>query len=182
MSFAPFGGALASALLVATSALAQAPHQHGRSTVNIAVEQARVTIELHAPGADIVGFERAPQTDTERQTLARAIDSLQRPLALVGLPASARCTVEDAVVAAAGMNEGAVPGTHAEFEAAWMLRCADTAALRTFDFAPLFARFAAAEELDVTVVTARGPSTYEVDRNRPVVDRGNTVWRWLTGR
>lgn len=182
MSFARPGGALMAALLAPAPAMAQAPHQHGHGTVNIAIERDRVVIELHAPGADIVGFERAPQTDTERQTLARAIEALERPLTLLELSASARCTVDEAVVAAEGMNEGAVPGAHAEFEAAWMLRCADTGALRTFDFAPLFARFAAAEEFDVTVVTARGPSAYEVDRDQPTVDRGGTFWRWITGR
>jgi len=182
MSFARPGGALVAALLAAAPAMAQAPHQHGHGTVNIAIERDRVVIELHAPGADIVGFERAPQNDTEKQALARAIEALQRPLTLVDLPAAARCAVDEAVVAAEGMNDGAPEGAHAEFEAAWMLRCADTGALRTFDFAPLFARFARVEEFDVTVVTARGPSTYEVDRDHPTVDRGGTFWRWMTGR
>lgn len=175
-------GAAAAACLIAGAAAAQAPHQHGHGTVNIAFEQDRVAIELHAPGADIVGFERPPQSDAERGTLARAIASLHEPFALLGLPAAAACRVEDTVVAAEGMNEGAAAGVHTEFEAAWMLRCQEPAAVRTIDFRPLFARFAGAEELDVTIVTARGPTVYEVDREQPVIDRGNSFWRWLTGR
>ena len=160
----------------------QAPHQHGRGTVNIAFEQDRLEIELHAPGADIVGFERLAQTDAERQTLSLAIAALKQPLTLLTLPSVAGCRVQETVVTAEGMEEGGPAGAHTEFEAAWMLRCDDVTALRTFDFKPLFARFAGAEELDVTVVTARGPSTYEVTRESPTVDRGNSLWRWLTGR
>lgn len=182
MDLKNIAGSIAACCLLAGAASAQAPHQHGHGAVNIVIEQDRVEIELHAPGADVVGFERPPQTDAERQILSLAKAALQQPLTLLTLPAAARCTVQDAVVAAEGMEEGAPAGAHAEFEAAWMLRCVDISALRTFDFKPLFTRFAGAEELDVTVVTARGPSTYEVDRDRPTVDRGNSLWRWLTGR
>jgi hypothetical protein len=177
------GGSAALALLgFAAPAWAQAAHQHGLGTINIAFDDDRMVIELHAPGVDIVGFERPPQGDAEQQTLARATAALKEPLALLTLPAAARCTVNESTVVVEGMGPTAAAGDHTEFEAAWVLRCADVAAIRTIGFGPLFQRFANAQEFDVTVLTARGPSEYEITRAQPVLDRGNSFWRWLTGR
>src|SRR6185369_1509759 len=37
-------------------------HEHGRGTLNIAIEGNKVTMELEAAGVDIVGFEHAAKT------------------------------------------------------------------------------------------------------------------------
>ena len=178
------GGVALALIGIAAPAWSQAPHQHGHGTVNIAFEGNRLVIELHAPGADIVGFERPPQTPTEEAALARAVKQLKAPLELFGLPAAARCVVSDVQVTAEGYDTvvAAPPGgTHTEFEAAYALICADAGAIRVISF-PLFDRFAGAEEFDVTVLTERGPTAYEVTRASPRLDRGSLLWRWLTGR
>src|SRR5262249_38687966 len=38
------------------------PHEHGRGTLNIAIEGNRVSMELEVPGMDIAGFEHAAKT------------------------------------------------------------------------------------------------------------------------
>lgn len=176
-------GVLLATLCAGGIAWAQAPHQHGHGTVHVAIEGNRLTIELHAPGADIVGFERPPNSAAEEVALAAAIAALKQPLGLFGLPAAARCTVAEAEVTLEGYDKPAAApaATHTEFEAAYVLTCADVGAIRIIEF-PLFRIFAGAEELDVTVLTDRGPTEYEVTRDKPRLDRGNLLMRWLTGR
>jgi hypothetical protein len=174
---------VASALLPAT-AFGQAPHEHGHGTVTIVFEGDRLAIELIAPGADIVGFERPPQSPAEETALAAATALFKDPSTLIELPGTARCTVSEAELTVEGYTQPAAGGpapAHTEFEGAYVFTCADVSAIRVIAF-PFFARFPNSEELDVTVVTARGPTTYEVTRAEPNLDRGNPLWRWLTGR
>ena len=77
-------------------------HEHGHSTLNIAIEGERVLMELEAPGMDIVGFEHAATSDEDRAAVERARETLSDPLELFAMPADARCTVETAEVALAG--------------------------------------------------------------------------------
>ncbi|MGE0517151.1 MAG: DUF2796 domain-containing protein [Hyphomicrobiaceae bacterium] len=70
------------------------PHQHGHGKVNIAVEGTAVAIELEVPGMDIVGFEHVAQSDADKQALEAAKAKLADPLAVFGIPAAAKCTVE----------------------------------------------------------------------------------------
>ena len=57
--------ALVAISLLMTSARAEedhrelGPHVHGHGTLNIAIEDKRVSMELEVPGMDIVGFEHA---------------------------------------------------------------------------------------------------------------------------
>src|SRR5215470_14244249 len=41
-------------------------HEHGRGTLNIAIEGTQVSLEFEAPGADIVGFEAAAKTARQK--------------------------------------------------------------------------------------------------------------------
>lgn len=64
-------------------------HVHGVSHLQIAVEGARVEMELRAPGADIVGFEHAAASDADKAAQEKALVRLRAPAALFGL---AGCT------------------------------------------------------------------------------------------
>jgi ABC-type Zn2+ transport system substrate-binding protein/surface adhesin len=74
-------------------------HQHGHGTLNMAMEGNRLLIELHAPGADIVGFEHRARTDSDKAAIEKAKATLGEPLALFTIPAAAACRVEAAKVA-----------------------------------------------------------------------------------
>jgi hypothetical protein len=74
-------------------------HQHGRGTLNMAMEGNRLLIELHAPGADIVGFEHQARTDEDKAAIEKAKATLGEPLALFTIPPAAACRVEAAKVA-----------------------------------------------------------------------------------
>ncbi len=151
-------------------------HEHGRSTLDVAVEGGRVSMALASPGTDIVGFERAAATDAQRAELERVRAALADPLALFAPPPAARCRVAAAEVAfEAGDEQGHEEGEdeeaagHAEFRAAYALDCGEPGALASLDLAPFFARFPGAAEVEVRVVTARGQSGREATPAGPAV-------------
>ena len=90
--------------LMATPAFAEESraldsHEHGVGELNIAVDGERVAMELHAPGADIVGFEYAAESAEDRAAVDAAVAALARPLDLFVLPDAARCSVVQASAA-----------------------------------------------------------------------------------
>lgn len=60
--------------------------------------------------------------------------------------------------------------SHNEFHANYALACSAPDALDGMDFAAFFEAFAGAEEVEVTVISEQGQSSYEVERDATVVD------------
>ncbi len=172
-------------------------HEHGHSALNIAIEGDRVEMELIAPGADIVGFEHAAESEEDKATVEQAEARLGEPLSLFGFPDAAGCSVQSASVeiegeghhdehvdkaqaedehhedgehAEADHEAGEGEASHNEFHAAYALTCTAPDALDGIDFAAFFDAFAGAEEVEVTVISEKGQSSYEVERDAPMVD------------
>lgn len=169
-------------------------HEHGHGALNIAIEAGVVAMEFEAPGADIVGFEHAAETDADRASIEEAIAALAKPGDLFVLPAAAGCTVTSAEVSlvADGDEEGhdeahegeeahddheehadhdahEGEGGHAEFHAEYGFTCADTAAIQVIDF-PYFDRFPNAMELEIQLISDKGAKGFEVERDDPRLD------------
>ena len=68
-------------------------HVHGEVEVNIAQDGKELLVEVTAPGADVVGFEHAPQTPEQIATLEKATALLNQPSKLFVF-AGADCTLE----------------------------------------------------------------------------------------
>ncbi len=88
-------------LLAAVPAFAQEnrqldAHEHGVGTLNIAIEGTTVAMAFEAPGADIVGFEYAAESDADLAAIDAAIAQLGDPLDLFVMPDAAGCVVMDA--------------------------------------------------------------------------------------
>jgi len=176
-------------------------HVHGHGTFNIAIEDSRVSLELEAPGMDIVGFEHAPSSDEQKVAVEKAKALLSEPFTLFALPAGASCKVAEAKVEldsahAHGDDDGHRHGdddhdhakhdhddndaaeghghSHSQFQATYNLDCAKPAELTSIAF-DYFKRFAGAQRLTVSVVTAKGQASYEVSREKPVLDIGGLM-------
>jgi hypothetical protein len=80
-------------------------HEHGRGTLNIAIEGKRITMELEAPGADIVGFEHAVKTGKQKAAVELARKQLAAPQKLFKLPAAAGCVLTEAKVELEGYDD-----------------------------------------------------------------------------
>ena len=168
------------------------PHVHGHGTLNIAIEDKRVSMELEVPGMDIVGFEHAPSTDDQKAAVEKATARLEKPLGVFSLPAAAGCTVAEANVSLEAEHahhdddgekhdakddhdhDHDAAGGHNQFEATYALDCANPSELTTITF-DYFALFAGAHDLTVNVVTAKGQSKYEVSRSKPTLDLGGIM-------
>ncbi len=167
--------------LAATAATAEeregfGGHEHGRATLDIAVEGTRVAMVLRAPGIDIVGFEHPPATDEQKAAVLRAKTALADPLALFVLPRVARCELAEATAEfetgdhererAGTARTGAEEEGHTEFRAGYALDCADPGTLDWIIFR-FFQRFTNAGVLEVMLVTGRGRAAFRVGRAMP---------------
>lgn len=90
-------------------------HAHGHASLNIAVDEGHLLIELESPAANIAGFEHKPETDEQRAVLEQAVAILQSGEGLFQWDVGAACTLEDADVEA-GQLEDAHDG-HADRDA-----------------------------------------------------------------
>lgn len=156
------------------------PHQHGIGQLSLAVEGNAVEIEITAPGADIVGFEHAAETEADRAALIAAATRLKDAMALFRFPPKADCRLEEAEVHSAlldaghGHEKGHVhekghghkAEAHAEFRAHYHFHCTDPAALSYIDLG-YFATFPAARELEARTITAKGQGAQELTADRP---------------
>jgi hypothetical protein len=164
------------------------PHVHGHGTLNIAIEDKRVSMELEVPGMDIVGFEHAPSTADQKVAVEKATAKLERPLEVFSPPAGAGCTVAEAKVSVEAEHhhdgddddhdhkDGAKDDDghdehagHNQFHVNYALDCTNPNELTTINF-DYFTLFAGAHDLTVNVVTAKGQSKYEVSREKPTLD------------
>lgn len=89
----PFVLALLAAPAAADETRQMGSHVHGIGALNIAADGNEIAMEFSAPGADIVGFEHAPESAEDRAAIETAIATLNRPLTLFPLPEAAGCTV-----------------------------------------------------------------------------------------
>ena len=71
-------------------------HEHGVGQLDIAIDGQQIAMELHAPGADIVGFEYVAESAKDFAAVDAAVAKLSAPLALFVLPEAAGCSIVEA--------------------------------------------------------------------------------------
>ena len=196
---------LALSTLAALPALAQETqqldsHEHGVGQLDIAIDGSQVAMELHAPGADIVGFEYGAESDGDIAKVDAALMILAQPLDLFVVPDAAQCIVVDARAELEsedehddhedgdedhGDEDHAEDGHddhegedhveeagHTEFHAEYLLECGDITALSEISFA-YFTAFPNALEVEVQVISDQGAAALEVERDAPMLDLSN---------
>lgn len=169
-------------------------HEHGVGQLNMAFEGKDVLIEIHAPGADIVGFEYEAETAEDRAKIDQAVATLAKPLDLFVMPQSAKCSVVSAHAELESEDEEHAhdddhkdeheehahdndhddhkehaEASHTEFHAEYRLACAEPSKIDRIDFA-YFTTFPNALELEVQLLTAKGAQGFEVERDAPTLD------------
>ena len=161
------------ALLSAAQAKEPRPHQHGVAKLQVAVDGKMLELVLESPLANLIGFERRPQNDKERQTVRAMAQRFHDPASLFTPTPQARCTargaelssgVIDAALLAATKTVAPakpVPGPqvasdgHADLDATLRFECENPAALKSIDVG-LFEAFAGLRQIDAAVVSAKG--------------------------
>jgi hypothetical protein len=165
-------------------------HEHGHSRLDIAFDGTSISLELAAPGADIVGFEYAATSAEDLAKVDDAVVTLSDPMALFVLPEDAGCIVtetevnlatehddhddeehpeEDHAAEGHASEDHADEAGHSEFKASYMLICSDTAAIDNITFG-FFDIFSNAQELDIQMISGKGSAGFEVTRDTPMLD------------
>jgi hypothetical protein len=158
-------------------------HMHGHGRLNIAIEDKIVSMELEVPGADIAGFEHEPNTAEQKAMVEKAKAKLADGLSLFAPSPAAGCVLKSAKVSteaehgdehgreheAHGGKPEEAGHRHSEFHVEYSLECLSPSRLTsmTFDY---FRAFPGAEELDVSVISPKGQTSYEVKRDKPSLD------------
>lgn len=158
-------------------------HEHGVGQLDIAIDGQQIAMELHAPGADIVGFEYAAESAKDLAAVDAAVAKLSAPLALFVLPEAAGCSIVEASAgleseeeheehgdehAEDGHDDHADESGHTEFHGEYLLNCAEPSAITGIDFA-YFGSFPNALEVEVQILTDTGATSFEVERDAPTL-------------
>ena len=163
-------------------------HEHGVGQLDIAFDGKQILMELHAPGADIVSFEYAAESAEDRAKVDAAIAMLARPLDLFVLTEAAGCTIVQASAEleseegqadhedehddhedADHQEKNVGEAGHTEFHAEYLLACADPGAVTEITFT-YFDVFPNALEVEVQLISNKGATSFEVERDAPTLD------------
>jgi hypothetical protein len=167
------------ALLVALPLSAQeftqkAAHEHGRVSVNVAVDGEDVAVDLESPALHVVGFERAPRDEAERRAAADAVAWLRAGRRIAGVPAGAGCRLVSASAEAPQGGEDhdhdhehehddekSGEEEHADYRGSWRFRCANPEALAWIELWALD-RLQGVESVRVNIIAPAGSRSVEV--------------------
>lgn len=159
-------------------------HDHGKVTVNLAVEGGTLSAELDSPAINVIGFERAPRDATEKAAVAATDRWLGSGVGVLGVPTAAGCQrsgVEYTAPTLVGDDHDAAhekahehedehqgEGGHADYEARFTYTCANPAALDWVELR-LLGRLKDVKQVQVNLVTPQKQTQLSVTGAAPRV-------------
>jgi hypothetical protein len=150
---------IAAVLLATAMPVFAGPHEHGVLRLDVTVEARKLTIRLESPLDNLVGFERAPRTDDERQRVEAAVARLKAADSLFTIDPAARCKLKAVELTSAALQLGNAKAPdadgHAEVEAVIDFDCEDGRRTGFVDVA-LFDAFARLRRIEAQAIVAKG--------------------------
>ncbi len=149
-------------------------HVHGLATLEIAIDGAAVQINLDSPLDNLLGFERAPRNEKERQSVRTMAAKLHQADTLFVFTPAAQCRLESAGLESAVLAPGLLApaadsgkssdtakadasDAHAELTATWHFQCAVPQALQGVEVR-LFQQFSGLKRIDAAITGPKGQS------------------------
>lgn len=132
-----------------------APHAHGVSHLEVALDGPRLELTWRAALDDVVGFEHAPRTTAQQQQVAQAMERLRQPQALFVPSAAAACELKTSQVSAPLWQGGATTAGHADLTLQAQWTCGQPQQLLQLEVL-VFESFKRVRQINTQVVTARG--------------------------
>lgn len=134
-------------------------HVHGLAKLDVAIDAGKLSLGLESPLDNLVGFERAPRTDAERQAVDKAVAALRDAGSMFRIDPAAQCKSVKVDLASAALKLGnpdpaEVAAGHADIDGSFEFDCVD-AAKATWIEVGLF-RFERLQKLQVQVATPSG--------------------------
>jgi hypothetical protein len=161
-------------------------HEHGSATLNVAVDNSALYIELDTPWNNIVGFEHAPTTDDQHALVDAALERLKQPNLLFSFNGG-DCTF-DALHMENSMseeehhdeeheeehhdehnNDTESGESHSTILVSYTYNCTDIASLSnlSIEFFEIWPGFA---DIDVQLIGSGGQSLAELNAESPELD------------
>jgi hypothetical protein len=129
---------------------AHGKHVHGEVTVNIALEGRTLALEIDAPAAQTLGFEKSPRDDRERAAVKAVDDWFRSGRNMLGVPPAAGCRLTKA-----DFTPPKLGGGHADYRGTYLFDCAAPQALAWIEVWAL-RRMQGLEKAEVNLVTPAG--------------------------
>lgn len=140
---------LALALVIpSVEAFGKDKHVHGAVTFNVALEGNVLSLEIDAPAINVLGFEKSPRNDDERQAVASVDAWLSAGRDIAGVPRAAGCRLQSVSYEAPKLGRG-----HADYRPRYAFRCDNPAALEWVELWAL-RRLKDVEKAEVNVISA----------------------------
>lgn len=156
-----------------------AAHEHGAAQLNVALEGQRLELALESPAMNLVGFEHAAVSTSDKAAVAHAQQHLQTPLALFGIAAAAGCVITSHELHSPLFEAHAEEheeheehrkeheAEHSDIDANYVLTCSQPQALATIDLSELFKRFPATDKIQVQLIGPNGQQGAELSAAQP---------------
>lgn len=151
---------VAAALLAfAATAPAHKAHEHGAAKLDVAVSGNAIVLTLDTPLDSVVGYERAPRNEAERNRATQAEATLRDAGKLFAFDTAAGCSAGKVELKAPVLGWGGAPPAketgHADLEATFEFSCQDATKARALEH-QLFTAFKSLKRIDVQVAGPRG--------------------------
>ncbi|NMY76617.1 MULTISPECIES: DUF2796 domain-containing protein [Pseudomonas] len=154
-----------------------APHEHGVGTLNVALDDNTLELDLDSPAMNLVGFEHAATTDADKASVAAAKARLENPLTLFNLPSVAKCVVEaqdlNSPLFDPAPEEGASKAKtehhHSDVEAHYAFTCAEPGQLKNLDLGTFFKTFPGTHTFKVQLIGPNGQQAVNVSAKAPTL-------------
>ena len=126
-------------------------HEHGAANLSVLVDGRTLEIEMRAPGANIVGFEHAAESDTDRAAVTKALKVLREDASIFAPANAAKCKISEAHAQFGKDTYGKANVSHREFEMRRVYTCKAPDKLNHVHIG-LFRKFTSLKEVDAAVV------------------------------
>ncbi len=154
-------------------------HEHGAARLNVVLEGQALELELESPAMNLVGFEHAAKSDTDKAGVAAVRNQLQDPQALFGLGAG-DCSVREAELESPLFEDDEheheeehhahdKDSEHSEIHAHYQLDCKKPGELQQLNLGELFKRFPATLKIQVQLIGPNGQQGLELTPAQPTL-------------
>ena len=153
-------------------------HEHGVARLNAVLDGQTLELELDSPAMNLVGFEHAASSDTDKAKVAAVRQQLEQPLKLFGLAKAAGCSEEAQELEsplfgsepdAADVDGDAHEHQHSDIHAHYQLTCAAPDKLASIDLSPLFKAFPATQKINLQLIGPNGQKGVEATPAKAMV-------------
>lgn len=149
-------------------------HEHGSAQLNVVLEGKALELQLESPAMNLVGFEHAAKSDTDKAKVAAARSQLEQPQALFGLSAG-DCTLSKQELESPLFAEHKHEehhdhdSEHSDIHAHYSLDCQKPEELKQLNLGELFKRFPATEKIQVQLIGPNGQQGLELTPAQPTL-------------